>query len=83
MENSCEFSLHNRLREDLLGCATWKNSGPYFYYLMIKRIISSTKAAVTVMTDRIKNMKLTAFPGEINHYSNRSTENGDFKVGHN
>ena len=50
---------------------------------MIKRIISSTKAAVTVMTDRIKNMKLTAFPGEINHYSNRSTENGDFKVGHN
>ena len=64
MENSCEQALHNKIREDLLGCATWKSSGPYFFYCMIQRIVSSTEVAVMAMTDRIKSMKITSFPGE-------------------
>ena len=75
MENSCEDSLNNKLREDLLGCPIWKSSGPYLYYLMIRRIVSSTEAAVTAMTERIKNMKLTSFEGE-----NVTTATGQLKM---
>ena len=39
-------------------------SGPYFFYLMMRRIISSTDIAVIAMVDRIKNMRLTNSPGE-------------------
>ena len=75
MENSCKVSLQNKLREYLLGCATWKNSVPYFYLIMIKRIVSSKEAVVTAMTERIEGMQLTSFEGE-----NVTTATGQLKM---
>ena len=56
--------FHNKIWKDLLGCETWKSSGPYLFFQMIRRIVSPTEAAVTAMTERIKNMQLTSFEAE-------------------
>ena len=64
MENSCEQDLADKVQEDLLGMAPHYECGPMYFYLMMRRIISSSEDAVVAMTEKIKNMKVSAIKGE-------------------
>ena len=46
MENSCEQSLAEKFQKDLLGIAPHLECGPIYFYLMMRRIISSSEDAV-------------------------------------
>ena len=64
LELSCEQGLADKIQEDLLDINSSLECGPMFFFLMMRRIISSTEDAVTAMTEKIKSMKVTSFEGE-------------------
>ena len=51
LENSCEQNLADKIQEDLVNVASSLECGPMFFYLMMKRIISSTEDAFTENQD--------------------------------
>ena len=64
LESSCAQGLADKIQEDLLDVDSSLECGPMFFFLMMRRIISSTEDAVTAMTEKIKSMKVTSFDGE-------------------
>ena len=64
LESSCETDLANKVQEDMIALSTELESGPMFFFYMMREIISSTEDAVTSMIERIQHMKLTNFKGE-------------------
>ena len=61
---SCEVSLANKVRENMVGTELELQCGPMFFYLMMREIISSTEVSVLSMVNRIKSIKLSTFKGE-------------------
>ena len=64
LESSCETDLANKVQEDMISLSKELESGPMFFFYMMREIISSTEDAVTSMIERIQHMKLTNFKGE-------------------
>ena len=64
MENTCGQGLADKVQEDFLSMPQHFECGPMYFYLMMRRIISSSEDAVTAMTEKISNMKVTDTTGE-------------------
>ena len=64
IQSSCELGLKNKVQEKMIKLPHELESGPMFFYLMMREIISSTEASTLSMVNRIKTMKLSSFKGE-------------------
>ena len=64
LEGSCAVNLTNKVREGLLSMPSELESGPMFFFLMMREIVSSSEDSLLSMITRIKTMKLSTFKGE-------------------
>ena len=64
LEGSCELNLANKVQENMIALSSELESGPTYFFYMMKEIISSTEDAVLSMIDRVKHMKMSTFDGE-------------------
>ena len=64
LEASCELTLADKVKEDLIALGPVLESGPIYFLLAMKQIVSSTEDAVLAMLTKVKNMNLAHFDGE-------------------
>ena len=57
LEGSCELNLANKVQENMIALSSELESGPTYFFYMMKEIISSTEDAVLSMIDRVKHIK--------------------------
>ena len=53
LESSCETDLANKVQEDMIGLSNEVESGPIFFFYLMREIVSFTEDAVTTMIDRV------------------------------
>ena len=64
LEASCDLKLADKVKEDLIAIGPSLESGPYYFFLAMKQIVSSSEDSVLGMITKVRTLKLSQFDGE-------------------
>ena len=62
--NSCTPRLREKLEESTQGLSTQYKTGPVFFVMLYKLVLSSTPVSMRAVIRRLEDLKLSAFQGE-------------------